>query len=214
MENETTLEKRSAPQLKQVELCDDGKYRWVYEFDMLRNPSMIILVLKVFAYIIMGIGVFIFILGLFDGTDFLETLQFAGKIVLIIGGVFFVLSIVSYLILAALFNWKYVVLFEMDEEGIECRQLKKQVKKTTAIGFITAMVGLATGKPSTIGAGLLAATKTSSYSTFASVRAVKPYRRRHLIKVNEPLFFNQVYVDEDFDFVYDYIRSHCPKVRS
>ena len=52
-----------------------------------------------------------------------------------------------------------------------------------------------------------------STSDFASVRSVQPYKSRNLIKVNELLSKNQVYVNaEYFDFVYDYIRSHCPKL--
>lgn len=197
-----------------VMLCPDGKYRWVYEFDMLRNPSMIILVLKVFGISILIVGAFLIILSLYDGDSLQEIIHFEGKLILIMCGIFIPLAIVSYLILAATFNWKYVVLYEMDEEGIECRQLKKQVKKSKAIGFITTMMGIATGNPTTMGAGLLAATRSTSYSTFSSVKAVKPYPRRNLIKVNEPFFFNQIYVeDEDFDFVFSYIRSHCPKVK-
>ena len=195
-------------------LCSDGKYRWVYELDMLRNPSLLILVFKVFCISILIVGGFIFLLVLYDGDSLRENLEFTGKLVGIMCGIVFTLGIVSYLILAATFNWKYVVLYEMDEEGIECRQLKKQVKKSKAIGFITTMVGIATGNPTAMGAGLLAATQSTAYSTFASVRAVKPYPRRNLIKVNEPFFFNQVYAeDEDFDFVFNYIRSHCPKVK-
>ena len=106
-----------------------------------------------------------------------------------------------------------MVLFEMDENGILHRQMQKQVKKAELLGFITAMVGILAKRPTTVGAGLLAATKTSSYSTFSAVRSVKAYRYWHLIKVNEPFCLNQVYVDEDFDFVYNYIRSHCPKVK-
>jgi len=210
--SESSVLKTETTKLKQIELCADGKYRWAYEYDMLRNPSILFVVLKVFAYIILGMGLLFLIMGLFDGNDFLETLLFSGKMVLILGGIFLFLAIVSYLILALVFNRKYMVLFEMDENGILHRQMQKQVKKAQALAFITAMVGLMAKRPSTVGAGLLSATKTSSYSTFSSVRSVKAYRGRHLIKVNEPFNYNQVYVDEDFDFVYDFIRSHCPKV--
>ncbi|MBR5068903.1 MAG: hypothetical protein IKX25_05835 [Bacteroidales bacterium] len=199
--------------LKKIELCADGKYRWAYEYDMLRNPSILFTVLKIFAFLVLGLGLLMLILGLYDGNGFLETLVFAGKMVLVIGGIFLFLAIVSYLLLALIFNRKYMVLFEMDENGILHRQMQKQVKKAQVLAFITAMVGLMAKRPSTVGAGLLSATKTSSYSTFSSVRSVKAYRRRHLIKVNEPLNYNQIYVDEDFDFVYNFILSHCPKVK-
>ena len=212
--SKTSVDKTLPAEPRHVMLCPDGKYRWVYELDMLRNPSLIILVLKVFGIAILIVGAFMVILAIYEGDTLQEILGFEVKLMLVISGVFFALAVVSYLILAATLNWKYVVLYAMDEEGIECRQLKKQVKKTKAIGFITTMLGIATGNPTTMGAGLLAATRSTTYSTFSSVKAVKPYPRRNLIKVNEPFFFNQVYAEnEDFDFVFNYIRSHCPKVK-
>lgn len=81
------------------------------------------------------------------------------------------------------------------------------------VGWISAFAALAAGKPTAAGSGLLSATKTSSYSTFSAVRRVKAYPRRHLIKVNEPFCKNQIYVDDDFEFVYTYICSHCPKAK-
>ena len=204
--------KEKAPGLKQIELCADGKYRWVYEFNMLKNPTIFFTVLNIFGVIIFIQVVIIAIIGLKEG-DFLGTLKSAGQTAAIMLGIFFVLTILGYLVVAARYNWKYVVLFEMDHDGIMHRQLKTQVKKAQALGWITALVGLVAGRPSTIGAGILSATKTSSYSTFSFVRSVKPYRHLHVIKVNEPFCLNQIYVDEDFDFVYNFIRDHCPKVK-
>ena len=204
--------KEKAPGLKQIELCADGKYRWIYEFNMLKNPTIFFTVLNVFGVAILIEMIIIIIIGLVNG-DVLESLKLAGQVAGVMLGIFIVLSIPAYLIVAARYNWKYVVLFEMDHEGIMHRQMKDQVKKAQAMGWITALAGLVAGRPSTVGAGILSATKTSSYSTFSVVRSVKPYRRRHVIKVNEPFCLNQVYVDEDFDFVLDFIRSHCPKAK-
>ena len=92
--------------------------------------------------------------------------------------------------------------------------MPKTVKKAEAIGLITALVGLAAKNPTTVGAGMLSASRSTSTSVFANVRRVKARRRMNLIKVNQLLFKNQVYVpDEDYDFVYDYIKSHCPKAK-
>lgn len=61
---------------------------------------------------------------------------------------------------------------------------------------------------------MLAAAKQESYTDFQRVRRVVARPRLHLIKVNERLEKNQVYVPrEDFDFVLDFIRSHCPNLK-
>ena len=211
-ENKASERPNEAENLKQITYCNDGKYRWVYEFNMWRNPSILLTVLKIFAYIILGFGVIDICFGLYQGNglnSFIYTLQ----TLLIMAAIFFVLTLMGYAVVAARYKGKYVVLFEMDENGILHRQMKDQVKKASALGFITSLAGIAAGNPTTIGAGLLAATKTSSYSTFSSVRSVKAYRCFHLIKVNEPFCKNQIYVDEDFDFVCNYIRSRCPKAK-
>lgn len=198
--------------LRQVTLCADGKYRWISELDMFRNPTILFLLFKVFGSIILGIGAFITLIGLFEGGG-INALKSGVQIVLIISAIFFFLTLAGYLIVAAMYGGKYVVVFEMDDKGILHRQLQKQVKKGQVVGWISALAALVAGKPTAAGSGLLSATKTSSYSTFSAVRRVKAYPRRHLIKVNEPFCKNQIYVDDDFEFVYTYICSHCPKAK-
>lgn len=197
--------------LKQVKRCADGKYRWVYELDMLKNPAILFLLFKIFGGIIAGIGVFIILLGLMEGQG-LQALTGGVQVILITCAIFFFLILAGYLLVAALYRGRYVVMFEMDHEGILHRQMNNQVKQAKALGWLTALAGAAAGSASAAGAGILSATKTSSYSSFAAVKSVKAYPRRHLIKVNEPLCKNQIYVDDDFDFVYTFILSHCPKV--
>ena len=195
-----------------VRLCPDGKYRWIYELNMWTNTSILRVLLKIFGGIVLvmwGINV---IICLVDG-DWDAFWSFS-KVMLIVLGVLLVLTLVSYAILALIYGGKYIVLFEMNERGVLHRQLKSQVKKSQAIGWLSVLSGIASGNPGTIGIGITAATHTETYSGFQSVRSVKPFRKRNLIKVNELLFKNQVYVkDEDFDFVYDYIRSRCPRVK-
>ena len=76
------------------------------------------------------------------------------------------------------------------------------------------LAGVLTGNASAAGAGILAATRNSLVSNFSAVRSIKAYPGRNLIKVNAPMSKNQVYVDDtQFQFVLDYIRSHCPKAK-
>lgn len=117
-------------------------------------------------------------------------------------------------VMAAIYKGKYIVLFEMGEKEISHIQVPEQFKKAQKLGKITAMAGAARGSFATAGAGTLATTKQASISEYSKVRKVKPSRWLHVIKVNELIERNQIYVpDEDFDFVYDYIKSRCPKAK-
>ena len=210
---ETTLEKASqivenkSYQGEEVRLCSDGKYRWVYEMHLLKNPTIFFTVLKVMMISIGIVWLFGLIIGLGDMS--LDYFLFWTKLSGIMLGIFVVLTIIGVLVTAAVLG-KYVVLFEMDENEVVHIQMPRQVKKAEVIGFITVLVGAMAKNPTTMGAGLLAASKSRSSSEFANVRRVKAYRKRNLIKVNQLFNKNQVYVaNEDFDFVYNYIKSRC-----
>ena len=196
---------------KEVRLCNDGKYRWVYEMNLLKNPTIFITVLKVMMISVGIVWLFGLVIGL--GNMSLDYFRFWTKLSGIMLGIFVVFTIIGVLITAAILG-KYVVLFEMDEKEVTHIQMPRQVKKAEVIGLITALVGAMAKSPTTMGAGMLAASKTKSTSVFANVRRVKARRRFNLIKVNQLLDKNQVYVpDEDFDFVYDFIKSHCTKAK-
>lgn len=105
-------------------------------------------------------------------------------------------------------------MFTMDEKEVVHQQMPRQVKKAQALSALTVLVGAAAGKPGTVGAGLLAASRTTSTSELANVARLIPCRRMNLIKVNQLLNKNRVFVpDEDFDFVYDFLCQHCPKAK-
>ena len=189
-----------------VTLCPDGIYRWVYELNMFKNTAILGTLFKIFG----GIAAAIWLLmNITDGfSNFLETT----KIMLIIVVGMVVLVGLSYLIVAAMNGGKYCVLFEMDETCLRHIQLPKQFKKAQVAGWIAMIAGAIAGNPTTTGAGILAASRNSLVSEFPKVRNIKAYPARNLIKVNAPFSNNQVYVDEaNFQFVLDFIRSHCPK---
>ncbi len=210
----TNLSQEDQVLTDRIHLCKDGKYRWIYELNMYKNPSIIFVVFKIFGYILLTGWAIMTISDLCRGEGW-DTIWFDTKMMLLIVALFVVLIILAYLLVAASYGGKYIVLFEMDEQGVLHRQLKSQIKKAQAMGWFTVLAGLKAGNLTTIGAGLNSATKTSSYSSFENVRNVKACRSRNLIKVNELLEKNQVYVtDEDFDFVYNFICSRCTKMKS
>ena len=195
-----------------VQRCTDGKYHWTYPMNMYLNPTVYLTVCKIFgiigavAYIAMYIG------PLFRGEFGLivQDLKFWGIAV----AVFLVISSRAYLIVAGMYGGKYVVRFTMDEKGLLHEQIPEQKEKARKLGDAVSGAGFLSGHIGRAGQGALISAHTSLSSDFSKVRRIKAYPRRGTIKVNEPLAHNQVYTSrEDFDFVLQYIREHCPKVK-
>lgn len=199
---------------ERVALCPDGVYRWYYEFPMMKNPTVLFTVWKVLGIAFLAVFVFVALIDMIGSDDPLGMLWFTAKLFLAIGGTFFVISLIAYFIVAATYGFKYVVLFEMDENCVKHIQCPKQFKKAQAIGWITALAGLAAGKPGLAGAGMLSSAGGESTSVFENVRKVKIKKRRNVIHVNQLLAKNQVYAsDADFAFVAEFISSRCKKAK-
>ena len=196
-----------------VALCEDGKYRWTYPLDMLKNPSILFVLLKIFG-ILLSIPLLIALVSAAANNDWQKIWDGFIKIWLIVMVVFFVIILISYLIVVWMNGGKYVVNFTMDEKRLIHEQVPVQYERARKVGLLAAIVGIFAKRPVAAGAGALAASRNTSVSVFDKVRRVKPRRGQNLIKVNQSLERNQVYVpDEDFDFVLDFIRKHCPNAK-
>lgn len=186
----------------------DGVYRWAYDFNMLTNPTILF---TVFKGVSIGFGfmwVFDTVLAVFG--DGLELSEFLGttKVFLILFIGFMILFVISYWLYARIaLGGKYCVLFEMDEKGITHTQAPRQFKKAQIMALIN---GLTAANLSALGNAMIVGSRSSMSSDWSKVRSVQCFPRRGVIKVNELLNKNQVYVsEEDFEFVRDYIVSHC-----
>ena len=190
---------------------DDGTYRWVYEFNMLKNPIILLSLQKMFLFILVGMWV---VFGIFkiENEGLVGAFVAQTKELLIPAVVLFVLSILGYVLLSCIYGWKYCVLFEMNETGIRHIQMKKEYKKAQALGWLTSMMGIVAGKPGMVGTGLLAATKNEQTTEFRIVKRMRAFRAFHTIKLDGLLNHNQIYAQpEDYEFVLDYISSRIPK---
>ena len=190
---------------ERVTLCEDGKYRWRYDVSLLKNPMIFLLVWKIFFFIFLGIFVVTTIADMVQwGTKRLAgNLKIWGIVLIGMTAVVFL----GYLVYAAKMGWKYCVIFEMDEKGINHAQIPEQADKARAMGEMTMRLGA--GNPTMEGIGRNSQ-RTEMYSEFAKVKKVKAYPNKNLIKVNGVLDHNQVYVlKEDFEFVEKYIISRC-----
>ena len=197
-----------------VTLYPDGKYRWVYEVPMLKNPSILFDVSWVLGISFGLVWLFNVLLIGCEGDLSLESLWDFSSVFLILMLVFAVIGYVAYVIVAWTYGWKYVVLFTLDEKEVVHQQMPHQMKKAKVLGALTALAGAAAGKPGVVGSGILASSRSTSTSVLANVKSIKARRRLNLIKVNQLLNKNRVFVpDEDFDFVYDFLCQHCPNAK-
>ena len=197
-----------------IYLCPDGVYRWFYELNMLTNPTILFTVWKVLA-IAFGIVILIFlIVDLIQGTIQSIGLWASMKIFAYLIPVFFVLSIIAYLIVAWTFGWKYIVLFEMDDERVSHIPTEKEFKKAQALSWLAMITAVAAKNRGAFSAGMLSGMKGPSTSVFKSVEYLRIRRKRHTIHVDQLLDKNQVYAeDADFDFVEKFIKDRCIKAK-
>ena len=192
-----------------LQLCPDGKYRWSYEANLWRNPSILLDLLKVFGVIMVGIWLLGNVLvplfkGHFHWDDILHDSTGYIWVVLFM----LVLCLIGYVISGIASGGRYAAYFVMDEETVTHQQMSKEVKRTQVIAAINMMVDDDNGS-----AALLAAAQSPFITPFRRVRKIKTHRRRHLIKVDELLTKNRIYVEdpEDYEFVLDFIIKHCPE---
>ena len=199
-------------------LCNDGKYRWFYELNMWKNPTIFISVLRVFGMTAVILLLIFCVISIFtDGIDGLVNmlkLFTDNPIPILLFLIFFiVLIIMSYGILAIMYGGKYIVLFEMDDKGIRHSQQSGQFKKAQAIAWVSTFASVARGDViGGIGRGLYLGTNNSTYTTFADTTKCRARRKLRDIQLSEGLMQNHIYAsDEDFEFVLNYITERIPE---
>lgn len=195
-----------------IRLCPDGKYRWVYEFSMLKNPTILLTIWKILAICCLIPALIVILSDLkWEGAGaLLSGAKVYGFALLVITAV----SLLAYFILAAIYGGKYIVLFEMDNEGITHIQQPRQFKKAQGLAWLTMLAGAVGNNLAATGLGISVATKNAVSSSFPYVKSVQGFPRRNTIKLHEVFAHNQVYVEkEDYDFVWHYIISRCEKAK-
>ncbi len=192
----------------------DGILRWAYEMNMWKNPTLIITIWKVFLLAASAPALLVFFLSLGEGdgfgTAFFAFAEVLGIVAVILTG----LMLLAYTSVALMNGGKYCVIFEMDDKSVKHIQMQKQFKKSQVLSMITILAGVITGNVQATAAGMLAGSKQSSLSSFAKVKTIVTYEKRHVIYVNENFSRNQVYTDPaDFAFVSEHIISRCKKAK-
>ncbi len=192
----------------------DGKYRWLHETNLYRNPYLFFFILKIFFYIYLVIAIFILLISV-PGSDPLDS--FLGIAPYLFYTLLFIMGLIafSYFTYALLMGGKYCVLFEMDKRGIRHIHVPKQFKRAEIIGALALLAGIVSRNPSAMGVGFLAAANQSMYTEFNTVNAIKADPKNHVIKLRfSVLAQNQVYTaPEDFAFVLEYIEGQVKRLK-
>ncbi|MBE6125187.1 MAG: hypothetical protein E7186_02545 [Erysipelotrichaceae bacterium] len=192
-------------------LCDDGVYRWVYEYDLWKNHTVILEIEKFFILACMGIMV---IQGLIEipQKGFIKALISAAQEAGILLGIMSVLLVISYPIYCLLSNGKYCVLFEMDDKGIMHTRMEKKVKREDLVEWLWAANEILDSRLLSTSLSIATASEASMETVFSEVRKMSVSEKGKTITLVCRITRNQVYVPaEKFEFVKKYILERCPE---
>lgn len=188
---------------------NDGTYDWIYCMDFMKNKSMLKFVLKIMAIVFLPIVV-IALMSSPDGFDPWQLTLFIPLFVIVMLIVLF-----SFWLSNKIYRGQYMLVYQMNNDGIMFSQTKDQAKITRTIAATSSAVASAGGNiGSTVTGAAVALRENGTYSKFSNVRSVKGKRKESLIWVNSFLNYQMVYVpEESYDFVWDYITRRCVSAR-
>ena len=191
--------------------CRGGVRRWLYSLNLLKNPTVMLMIWKVFGILFAVIWVIVVLLRL-KQPEFLWSgfLTMTRDFVLVLAIVFFFAAL-AYYIYALLLGGKLYVLMEMDEEGVRHTQVPKHYKKEQILGSI-AHIDADAEQPVPAAVGIMATAKTSMYCEFAKIKMVEIEPKRDRIKITQALGKNQLFAaPQDFEYVTQYVLARIPE---
>ena len=192
-------------------LGDDGKYRWTYVLDPWKNPAVLrVVLIAVGLSFVLPFLILCFIFAL-EG-NLLNALHDILPIYLIVGLVIALITAVVYYGVCKYYKDRFIMLYEMDEEGITFMRCEDDTRKTQNIGELSAWIGLLTKNYGLIGSGLYVANNESARSKFSKLYFITADQKNDMIALGSFLLYNQIFVEqEDFEFVLNFIETHSGK---
>ena len=178
--------------------CTDGKFRWVYEIDQRRQPTLLLSLL--WKLMTLGAIVGLLILMVRMGSHG-HTVFFSGLLLTVI------LMAAGALVSAAIFALRLLktgpllcLLFTADDTGVSCQQVKGKTSKAKVAHAIAAWVG-GQSQP---------ALRFYDADTcrFDGVSTIHPDPQRHAIRLGGLTVLAE---EEQFPLVLDYFKKQCPQ---
>ncbi len=192
--------------LNVIFLEKDGTYDWIYCLRMFQNLSMFKFVMKLMIFMFAAITVILLVLTGGSG----DILWLLGILGLCFAAVILIV-LFSFWLVNKLYKGRYMLIYEMNEQGLTFSQTTDQAQITRTIAAASAAVNAAGGNAGGVIAGTgLALSPNSYHADFSKVRSVKGRKSDNLIWVNTFLQYLMVYVPDDaYDFVWTYITERC-----
>ena len=195
---------------------EEGTYIWIYEMDMKNNRSLYNLIVRIITVVTAVPLCFLLFLFIRDSIrhhyiDWDWGKQ-VGLICLGVIAVMYLLTKLSYWYISKTYQGTYLMLFNMDEEGISFKQVDDQKEKNRLIGLTAAMTGMALNNPGMASTGLLLADGGNLHTRYEKVRRIIISEKENYIGLKTLVTYNMIYADDaDFEFVKEYLLAHCRK---
>ena len=178
--------------------CTDGKFRWVYEIDQRKHPTLLLSLLWKLTALGAGAGLLILMvrMGSHGHSIFLSGLLLTAA-----------LMAAGALLSAAIFAFRLLkngpcqcLLFTADEVGVSCQQVKGKTNKEKVTRAIAAWVG-GQSQP---------ALRFYDADTcrFDGVSTIRPDPKHHTIRMGTLTVLAE---EAPFPLVLDYFKRNCPE---
>lgn len=189
---------------------------WDYRMHLFGDATMPKTIIKIFFFVVLSILFFVVLLEIIDGNISLDVfLELATVFGLIYLGLI-VLTLVSYYIVFAMIHGgKYDIIYQMDDKGVSFITAKGSMNKAKKAAVFGALVGIAAGSLTAVGSNMIAGSRSSMYTKFASVtRVVVHKKKKKMILTESHVAKNHIYANEDdFEEIERYIVDRCKKAK-
>ncbi|WP_031548102.1 zinc ribbon domain-containing protein [Oribacterium sp. FC2011] len=190
----------------------NGAFHWQYELNMITNPVILFMIIKIFFGVCLGVGLMLSLMMLIVDGDFEDAFRNFLIVTFGIGGFMIVLGIIAYYIIVAIKGGKYTVVHTMDETSVQHLQTPAERDQSQKMKTLLFVMGMLSDSPSAVGLSMGA--RDEMESEYKDVKKVIASRRQDLIKVNNVLQHNHIYAyPHQYEFVFNYIASHCPNAK-
>ena len=186
---------------------DHGVYHWVYRLPMFRNFSILKTVLKAMGICFL-VPVLILVFFCFKNQGSLEDFLEIFGILAVIAIAILIISVLSYLLVAALYGGNYVAIYTMDRQAITTSQPASQASRQAIIGLFTTAAGVISQNPGVYIAGLAGASRQVVKTDYKDIRSLKILPEKGEIRIHSFLTWYTIYVmPDDFSLVAGYLEG-------